>query len=85
MSYTGCEMIVPRQATELTKKEISAMREFKAVVARGHSMGRSRILSMQALERAGLVQRITHNGIIADWRLTSAGEKWNENSGDGPT
>lgn len=62
--------------TILTKKEMSAMREFKTIVARGHSIGRRRIVSMQGLERAGLVQRIEYNGIIADWRLTPAGEAW---------
>jgi hypothetical protein len=66
------------QTTHLTKREIAAMREFKAVVAKGHSIGRRRIVSMQALEQAGLVQRIEYNGMIADWRLTPAGEEWHE-------
>lgn len=61
----------------LTKKELAAMREFQEVVARGHCMGRRRIVSMQALERAGLVTRVEHQGIIADWRLTPAGEVFN--------
>jgi hypothetical protein len=52
------------------------MREFKQLVAKGYSIGRHRIVSMQGLERAGLVKRIEHLGIIADWRLTLAGENW---------
>jgi hypothetical protein len=70
------EMMDRSEMANLTKKEAAAMREFKALVAKGHAIGRRRIVSMQALEKAGLVQRITYNGMIADWRLTPAGEEW---------
>ena len=62
----------------LTKTEISAMREFKHIIKMGRSLGRRRIVSMQGLERAGLVERITVNGIISDWKLTPAGVEWRE-------
>jgi hypothetical protein len=64
-----------RQA--LTRMERAAMMEFKETVARGHCMGRRRIVSMQGLEQAGLVKRVTVNGMIADWTLTPDGEAWN--------
>jgi hypothetical protein len=70
----------------LSIRENTTMKEFKAMVANGGSIGRrapgemlalrQRLTTMLALERVGLVQRVMINGRIADWRLTSAGEEW---------
>ena len=60
----------------LTRMEREAMREFKECVAAGRSFGRKRIVSMQGLEEAGLVERIEAGGVIRDWRLTPDGERW---------
>lgn len=60
----------------LSRTERAAMREFKQVVAKGHSMGRRRIVSMQGLQEAGLVKPVLVDGTIADWTLTPAGVLW---------
>lgn len=66
------------ETAELTKKEIAAMREFKRCIADRFCMGRRRIVSMQALHRAGLVEPVYVAGLIADWHITQAGEEWQE-------
>lgn len=63
-------------ATRLTSKEKNALLWAQKTVSIGHCVGRQRIVSMQALELEGFVQRITVNGMIADWRLTQAGKEW---------
>jgi hypothetical protein len=60
----------------LTAKERAALREFKLVVSKRQCMGRRRIVSMQGLEKAGLVKRVVVNGLIADWQITPAGQEW---------
>ena len=65
----------PRRVV-LTRMERDAMRELKRHVEEGIPFGRKRIVSMQELEKAGLVERVTANGLIRDWKLTSAGEEW---------
>lgn len=67
-----------QMAHVLSPKERDAMREFKRVVAMGHCMGRRRIVSMQGLEEAGLVKRVSVNGLIADWTLTQTGKDWKD-------
>lgn len=64
------------QATKLTAKERSAMIEFKRCLADHFCMGTRRIVSMQRLENAGLVKRVTVNGMIADWTITETGKDW---------
>lgn len=61
----------------LTRMERAAMREFKESVAAARHWGLKRIVSMQGLEEAGLVRRVSVNGMIADWKLTPEGEAWN--------
>jgi hypothetical protein len=62
---------------KLTKREAAAMRYFKECLAKGFSMGKQRIVSMQGCCQAGLVKPIYRNGIIVDWHITDAGRKWN--------
>lgn len=63
---------------KLNSREHLAMAVCKNLMAAGYSMGRRRIVSMQALEDAGLVERVIGNGLIVDWKLTEAGENWTE-------
>lgn len=65
------------QESTLKPHERSAMFEFKRIITKGYSIGQRRIVAMQGLERAGLVKRVTHMGVIADWQLTPEGEAWN--------
>ena len=60
----------------IDRSERAALIEFKAAQAAGSPWGRRRIVSMQGLEQAGFVTRITRNGLIVDWELTPAGEAW---------
>lgn len=62
--------------SNLTKMQRNAMIEFQQVIARRECMGTRRIVSMQALEEAGLVKRVLVNGLIADWTITEAGKAW---------
>ncbi len=64
-------------AVILRPHERSAMLEFKQLLAKGHCIGRRRIVAMQGLEKAGLVKRVEHFGGIEDWQITPAGESWN--------
>jgi len=57
----------------LTRMERDALREAQSLAAKGRTMGRRRIVSMQGLEEAGLVQRVERGGVIVDWMLTSEG------------
>lgn len=61
---------------KLTKKEKSAMIFFMQEISKGFCMGNRRIVSMQGLERAGLVVRVTINGTLADWVITEKGRQW---------
>ena len=63
----------------LTKRQARVMAEFKGHATADTSRygwGRRKIVTMQELERAGLVERICVHGVIADWRLTPAGKEW---------
>ncbi len=64
-------------AWTLTPHETKAMREFKARLLRGETMGTRKIVSMQGLEKVGLVKPVFGGGIIRDWQITPAGEVWN--------
>ena len=60
----------------IDRAERAALIEFKAAKAASQPWGRRRIVSMQGLEDAGFVTRVTRNGSIVDWELTPAGEAW---------
>lgn len=62
--------------TTISRKAISAMIEFKKTIAEHRCMGRQRIVSMQELEKVGLVKCVSVNGMIADWTITEAGKAW---------
>lgn len=53
----------------LCRTEKEALAEVRALAAEGKTIGRRRIVSMQELEKAGYVERVTRNGMIVDWRL----------------
>jgi hypothetical protein len=70
------EQHMPEQV-QLDARAQAALLEFQAAQGPDRAeWGSRKIVSMQHLERLGLIRKVTRNGVIVDWELLPAGAIW---------